>query len=29
MFLAPEARAGFESSLDRCDAYVRRLAGRG
>jgi uncharacterized protein YndB with AHSA1/START domain len=28
MFLAPEARAGFESSLDRCDAYVRRLAGR-
>jgi uncharacterized protein YndB with AHSA1/START domain len=24
-FLAPEARAGFESSLDRCDAYVASL----
>jgi uncharacterized protein YndB with AHSA1/START domain len=25
MYLTPEARAGFESSLDRCDAYLATL----
>jgi len=27
MFLAPEARAGFETSLDRFDVYLSSLAG--
>jgi uncharacterized protein YndB with AHSA1/START domain len=27
MYLTPEARAGFESSLDRCDAYLATLTG--
>jgi uncharacterized protein YndB with AHSA1/START domain len=28
MYLTPEARAGFESSLDRCDAYLAELVAR-
>jgi uncharacterized protein YndB with AHSA1/START domain len=28
MFRTPEARQGFESSLDRCDAYLATLVGQ-
>jgi uncharacterized protein YndB with AHSA1/START domain len=27
-YLSPEAQAGFQTSLDRCDAYVATLAGQ-